>query len=122
MPSIDTDKLIKEYWETVKEKYPNFTFEKFEKVCKAPFWFFKSQIESKETPVIHIKYLGKFRLYPKSIRRRIERNDYRKSMGKIDEETYNQRDSDYQIKLKEAIEYENSKGNRKDLEEGSEGD
>jgi hypothetical protein len=118
MPTIDTDKLIKEYWEQVKEKYPNFTFEKFEKVCKAPFWFFKSQIESKDTPIIHIKYLGKFRIYSNNVRSLIERNNHRRLKGTIDEETYKKRDKDYQIKLKEAIEYENSRRNKEDTEEG----
>lgn len=120
MPSIDTDKLIREYWEQVKEKYPNFTFEKFEKVCKAPFYFFKSQMESKDTPIIHIKYLCKFRIYSNNVRSLIARNNHRRSKNKIDEETHKQRDNDYQLKLKEAIEYETSRGNKDDLEEGSE--
>jgi len=122
MPSIDTDKLIKEYWEQVKEKYPNFTFEQFEKVCKAPFYFFKNCMESEGTPVIHIKYLGKFRLFPKSIRWLIRVNNKRKDRGFITEEEYLKRDEDYQFKLKEAIEYENSRGNKKDMEGGEEED
>lgn len=122
MPSIDTDKLIREYWEEVKEKYPNFTFSKFEKVCKAPFWFFKSQIEKEDTPIIHIKYLGKFRIYSAAVKSLIARNNHRRLKGKIDEETYNKRNNDYQIKLKEAIEYENRAYNRKDEEEGDEDD
>lgn len=122
MPSIDTDKLIREYWDLVKEKYPNFTFEKFEKVCKAPFYFFKSQIESKDTPVVHIKYLGKFRIYPKNVRWLMTKIKYKRDKGFIDEERFQKVNADYQVKLKEATEYENNKGSKKDMESGSEDD
>ena len=113
MPTIDTDKLIKEYWITVKEKYPNFEFEQFERICKAPFWFFKTQIESDNPPIIHIKWLGKIRIYPSYIKRLIFKNDYQKARGSVSEEDYNRMNEEYQLRLKQAQEYEDSKGNKK---------
>lgn len=117
MPTIDTDKLIKEYWETVKEKYSNFTFEQFETVCKSPFRFFKSRMESDNPPtVIHIKFLGKIRMYPSYVKRLLVRNDLHKKSGNIDAEEHSRREAFYNIRLKQAQDYEDSKGNKEDLE------
>ncbi len=112
MPLIDTDKLIKEYWEEVKDKYPNFTFEQFEEVCKAPFWYFRRQMESEDTPIMFIKYFGKLRIYSSTIIGLINKNNVRRKKNLLDEEEYIKRDTNLKHKLKEVIEYENTKGNR----------
>lgn len=107
MPYIDTEKLIKQYWKTVKDKYPNISFLQFEKICKAPFWYFKSQMEKEETPIIHIKYFGKFVVFSQNIRKRIKENDVRLKKGKITQEVWKERDDNLQRKLKEVIDSNN---------------
>lgn len=106
MPSIDTDQLIKEYWQTVKDKYPRISFEQFERICKAPFWFFKSQIEKPETPTIHVKYFGKFVVFSQYVERLIEKNNIKREKGIITEEEYQIRNTNLLKKLKEVSENE----------------
>lgn len=54
---------IKEYHNQVKDKYPDISFEQFEKICKAPFYYIKKKMEDMSFPLIHIKFLGKFLVY-----------------------------------------------------------
>lgn len=106
MPSIDTEQLIKEYWETVKDKYPYINYESFEKICKAPFWFFKSQIEKKETPTIHVKYFGKFVVFSQYVYRLIEKNNKRLETNLISQEEWEIRNNNLTDKLREVLENE----------------
>lgn len=56
----DTDDNIKDYYTQVKDKYPNLTLRDFEKICKAPFSFFRKAIESGNFQTIAVKFFGKF--------------------------------------------------------------
>lgn len=71
MPVIDNDKAIRGYWEEVKEKYPQLSFEKFEEICKAPFEYIKQSVRMDSLPIILIKYLGKLRPYRSTLLRMI---------------------------------------------------
>ena len=79
---LDSEIAIKQYYEEVKHLYPHVTFDQFKEVCKAPFDYTKVQMASGELPVIRLKYLGTFLVYPKRaeafLRRLTERFKYHK--------------------------------------------
>jgi len=75
MPTIDTDSLIKEYFNKVKGKYPDLSYEQFEKICKSSFYYIKSQIEKEEMPTILVKYLGKFEVFSGKLKTLLREND-----------------------------------------------
>jgi len=68
MPVIDNERLIKEYFEEVKEKYPDLDFKRFREICKFPFEYIKQCIRGNKFPKILVKYIGKFRTYPSKIK------------------------------------------------------
>ena len=65
---IDSNILIRQYWDEVKDNYPDMDFEEFKAVCKRPFEYTKEQMESGELPTIRLKYFGTFLVYPKRAR------------------------------------------------------
>lgn len=75
MSILEHEDAIKEYYEQVKDKYPNIDFEKFRKICKSPFEFIKKCIRSNDMPKIMIKYIGKFRIFPGRIKKALKSND-----------------------------------------------
>lgn len=72
MPTLDQDRTIKEYWNEVSHKYPDIDFDRFTIICKAPFEFIKKCIREDSFPIIMIKYLGKMRVFPTTVRRAIK--------------------------------------------------
>ena len=63
-----TDKLVEDYYAQVKDKYPDIELERFARICKSPFYFIKKIMEDRTFPVIQIKYLGKFLVYPGKVK------------------------------------------------------
>lgn len=88
MPLLEHNKLIGEYWEEVKSKYPQLDFDKFYLICRAPFNYIREQIRDKSLPIIMIKYLGKFRVYPGRIKEFINISTRKKIIGDISEEEW----------------------------------
>lgn len=113
MPIIHADEIIKELWKDVKAKYPDFTQKQFEDVCRAPFRFFKTQMETDTLPTIHIKGLGKLIVLPEFIRNIMQRNIKQLESGYIDKETFNQRQALCEQRLKMIIERENDNKHKK---------
>jgi len=68
MPLLSQEDNIKGYWEEVKDQYPNLSFEQFAKICKSPFLHTKEEIRGSKYPVIFIKHLGTFKVYPKTLK------------------------------------------------------
>lgn len=63
MPMLEHDNAIEEYYNEVKDKYPDIPFEKFKLICRTPWLYIKRCIQSTEMPIIHIKFFGKFRVF-----------------------------------------------------------
>lgn len=61
MPNLSHEDAIFQYWEEVKEKYPDLSFIKFKAICKFPFDFIKRCMRDDALPVILIKFLGKIK-------------------------------------------------------------
>lgn len=60
MPLLEHDKAIEQYYEQVKDKYPDIDFERFRKICRSPFETIKKLIKGSTLPIIMVKHLGKF--------------------------------------------------------------
>jgi len=69
MPKLTHDEAIRQYYEEVKDQYPEINFTRFEAICKAPFEFIKHCIRQDSLPVITIKFFGKIRTYSLKIKR-----------------------------------------------------
>ena len=54
------DDNIREYFNQVKDQYPNLKYEDIEHCILSAFTFFRKCIESCNFQIIHIKYFGKF--------------------------------------------------------------
>lgn len=105
MPKLENDDLIKQYWESVKDKYPDIPFDKFKKICRTPTDYFKLLIKSDNFVVILVKYLGRITIFPSRIRNMMLRSLVGRRFGRIDQETYLSRINYYWEILKQ-VEYE----------------
>lgn len=89
MPLLEHDKAIKDYWNEVKDKYPDIPFSQFEEICKAPWNFVKFTMREGLLATLSFKYFGKFKVFPAKVKtsiKNIER-DYNKNF--ITLEDYN---------------------------------
>lgn len=57
---IDTQDLMKEFYELNKDKYPDMTFEQMRDICYTQFRYVKEEMASGELNNIRLKYLGIF--------------------------------------------------------------
>lgn len=85
---LTTDRLIEEFYELNKEKYSNLSKDRIEKICKMPFYFIRSRMEDNSFPLIHIKYLGKFLVYPGKVKAYVKGFNKKLSNNNISVEDY----------------------------------
>lgn len=57
---LDTQDLMKEFYEKNQHKYPNMTFEEMREICYTQYFYVKQEIESGRLRTIRLKYLGIF--------------------------------------------------------------
>lgn len=65
---LSTDKLIEEYYNSRKQEYPEINPDDFIRICKIPFEYIMNKMKSSLFPLIHIKYFGKFIVFPGKVR------------------------------------------------------
>lgn len=107
MPVIDFDKVVKEYYNTVKDKYPDIPSRQFEDICHSPFYYMIECMKKKIT-IILVKYLGKLKIQSGTIKKLINRNEFRGNKKLITEEEYRRRYWEYKDLLS-ISEFEESK-------------
>lgn len=95
------DRAIKEYYETIKDQYPDLSFDQISEICKAPFIFFKKCIQSGELPRIYIKYIGKLIVRRTRILKQKKIEESKHARGWIDPERYENNMKFYDYYLKE---------------------
>lgn len=88
MPTLEHEKAIKQYYEEVKEKYPDLDYDKFREICRTPFEYIKKVIMGGMLPKILVKHLGKFRTFPTRVKERIKSNKVYFEKGFIEKEQY----------------------------------
>ena len=91
MPTLQHSKAIEEYYQQVKDKYPDISFERFNAICRSPFNFIKELIRSARLPIIMVKHLGKFVPAVSRVKQRLEAEKVFFEKNIIDEETYKYR-------------------------------
>ena len=116
--AIESKDLIEEYYKEVKDKYPDIPFEKFVMICKAPFIFFRKAIESADFPLVHVKYFGKFVVWPGSAKKVIELIAIMLRAGRITQQQYDERTANLKAYI-EKYEYENQNPPNSQGEEAS---
>lgn len=102
--AIENKDLIEEYYKEVKDKYPTISFKEFVEVCRAPFLFFRKQMESSDFPLIHVQYFGKFVVWPGNAKKIIEMMKTFLRIGRITQEQFDNRTNDLKVYVNE---YEN---------------
>lgn len=102
---IESKDLIEDYYNEVKDKYPGIPFEKFLMICRTPFLFFRKAMESPDFPLIHVKYFGKFVVWPGNAKKIIELMKIFLRSGKISQEQFDNRTKDLKAYI-EKYEYE----------------
>lgn len=113
MALLETNDTIKEYYNEVKDLYPDMSYEQFQDICKYPFRFFRSKIEQDDMPNIDIKYFGKFRVFAASIKGKLKELETSKHFNHISEENYEKYKENLNSLLKKIEDYDNNKRNRK---------
>lgn len=91
MPLLELDRIIKEYYEANPELYSYIPFDKFVKICKAPFWFFNKSMARDDLPTVHIKYLGQLIVLPSRIKHLLKDNDTQLKFNSINIEEHERR-------------------------------
>lgn len=91
MPLLTQEKMIKEYYDEVKDKFSDVNFERFESICKSPMNFVKQMIKCGELPLILIKHIGKFRVFKGKIKRELASQERFFNKGIITEDIYTER-------------------------------
>jgi hypothetical protein len=61
---VDTNRLIDEYYKTIKDKYPDISEREVELICKSPFELLVKLMVHPLLPQLHLKYFGTFRISP----------------------------------------------------------
>ena len=93
---LESRDLIQEYYNTIKETYPDLTPEDCKEICSAPWKFLKQEIESGELPEIRFKYFGTFQVYKGRAENMLFNLKERFKLHKIDRHQY--------FRLKEMLE------------------
>ena len=75
--------LIEEFYEQVKEKYPDMNYAQIEAICRHPFTFVRKKMEQPNLPDIRLKYFGVFRVKPYRAKDRLKENDRMLALGRI---------------------------------------
>ena len=60
--------LVQEFYDSIKEEYPDLTLHKCNEIVSGPFIEVRKAIESGELPTIRLKYFGTFVAYPKRVK------------------------------------------------------
>lgn len=69
---IETNDIIKEYSNSIKEEYPELPFEVIRDICIGPWVYLKECMESGSLDNIRLKYFGVFYVCPARAKRLLE--------------------------------------------------
>ena len=78
--------MIKEFYEQVKEQYPQLSFEDIEIICSAPFKYLKNIFDNGSLDTVKLKRLGMFKPHPTRVKtqyKNLLKSDYPEEKKKV---------------------------------------
>jgi hypothetical protein len=100
---MDSEDLIREYWDSIKEKYPELSYEEVKEICHSPFVFLKDMMQREDLPEVRMKYLGVFRVYLNRAKYILDQLEQRKTSGSVGQRMSDQRRERFRVSVEKFI-------------------
>lgn len=86
--TIEPKELIRQYYESIKDTYPNIDFKNMDIIIRSPFNLLRTVIKSQLLPEVRFKYLGTFKVKVKKANLSLDKAYKMFQEGKILEEDW----------------------------------
>lgn len=83
--------LVEEFYEEIKNTYPDISLNEFRIICNSPFKFTKEVINRGTLKNVRLQYFGIFEVMPSRVKYSLKTLENNYKTGKIIEERYNKR-------------------------------
>ena len=83
--------LVEEFYEEIKNTYPDIPLNEFRIICNSPFKFTKEVINRGVLKNVRLQYFGVFEVMPSRVKYSLKTLENNYKTGKITEERYNKR-------------------------------
>lgn len=83
--------LVEEFYEEIKNTYPDISLNEFRIICNSPFKFTKEVINRGTLKNVRLQYFGVFEVMPSRVKYSLKTLENNYKTGKIIEERYNKR-------------------------------
>lgn len=83
--------LVEEFYEEIKNTYPDISLNEFRIICNSPFKFTKEVINRGTLKNVRLQYFGIFEVMPSRVKYSLKTLENNYETGKITEERYNKR-------------------------------
>ena len=83
--------LVEEFYEEIKNTYPDIPLNEFRIICNSPFKFIKEVINRGVLKNVRLQYFGVFEVMPSRVKYSLKTLENNYKTGKITEERYNKR-------------------------------
>lgn len=85
---LSNDELIQEFYEKVKDQYPDITVEELKEICHSPWRYMKYTMENGSLDSFRMKYFGIFQVRIKRAEMMLKNLKTRFEANKIDHKEY----------------------------------
>lgn len=85
---LSNKEVIEEFYEKIKEDYPELTFKQVKDLCHSPWFYAHREIASDNLPDVRLKYFGVFRVYEGRARDMLPTIERRREEGILSKEKY----------------------------------
>ena len=85
---LNNQDLLEEFYQEIKEDFPEVSFEQVKEICFGPWRFLKDEMESGNLSSVRLKYFGTFQVYPGRAKNMLYNLDKRFKANLIDEKQY----------------------------------
>ena len=83
--------LVEEFYEEIKNTYPDISLNEVRIICNSPFKFIKEVINRGVLKNVRLQYFGVFEVMPSRVKYSLKTLENNYETGKITEERYNKR-------------------------------
>lgn len=85
---LNNQDLLEEFYQGVKDEFPDVSFEQIKEVCFGPWRFLKQEMESGNLPSVRFKYFGTFQVYKGRAKNMLYNLEKKFQNNKIEEDQY----------------------------------